>query len=151
MPPNSALSTDAFSSLHRAYSGKTRTSGPFKPVRLLATVAFLLAPLTAAAACLAYEREATLTGMLRYETKPAGDRAERVPILELNAPVCIEGQGSDRIHVRREGVTSVQLAFAPEVLTKVPENRTVTAVGTLSGRVTGNPRIPVLLRVKAWR
>ena len=119
-------------------------------MRLLVAVASLLAPLTAVAGCLTYEREAALTGMLRYETK-ADERAERVPMLELAAPVCIEGQGSDRIYVRREGVTSVHLVLPPELLTKVPENRTVIALGTLSGRVTGNPRIPVLLRVKTLR
>jgi len=118
-------------------------------MRLLITVAFALAPLMAVAGCLTYEREAALTGVVHHESVAAGDRAERVPILDLNAAVCIEGQGSDRIYVRREGVTSVQLVLPPELLIKVAENRPVTVLGTLSGRVTGNPRIPVLLRVRA--
>ena len=118
-------------------------------VRLLVSTALVLAPLTAVSVCLTYGRDATLTGVVHFETRTTDDRAERVPILALNAPVCIEGEGSDRIHVRREGVSSLQLALPPELLAKVAENRSVTALGTLSGRVTGNPRIPVLLRVKA--
>jgi hypothetical protein len=120
-------------------------------MRLLITVAFALAPLMAVAGCLTYEREAALTGVVHYESVAAGDRAERVPILDLNAAVCIEGQGSDRIYVRREGVTSVRLVLPAELLTKVAENRPVTVLGTLSGRVTGNPRISVLLRVRALK
>jgi hypothetical protein len=116
-------------------------------MRLLVTVAFALTPLTAVADCLTYEREAALTGVVHFRIAP--DRPERVPILNLNAAVCIQGQGSDRIYVRREGVTSMQLVLPPELMTKVAENRPVTVLGTLSGRVTGNPRTPVLLRVRA--
>jgi hypothetical protein len=116
-------------------------------MRLLITAAFALAPLMAVAGCLTYEREAALTGVVHSKIAP--DRAERVPILDLNSAVCIEGQRSDRIYVRREGVTSVQLVLPPELLIKVAENRRVTVLGTLSGRVTGNPRVPVLLRVRA--
>ena len=116
-------------------------------MRLLITVAFTLAPLMAVAGCLTYEREAALTGVVHLRIAP--DHAERVPILDLNAAVCIEGQRSDRIYVRREDVDSVQLVLPPELLIKVAENRPVTVLGTLSGRVTGNPRTPVLLRVRA--
>ena len=116
-------------------------------MRLLITVAFALAPLMAVAGCLTYEREAALTGVVHF--RMAADRAERVPVLDLNAAVCIEGQGSDRVYVRREGVTSVQLVLPPELLAKVVENGPVTVLGAPSGRVTGNPRIPVLLRVRA--
>jgi len=118
-------------------------------MRLLITIAFALAPPMALADCLTYEREVTLTGVVHFVAP--GDRAERVPVLDLGAAICIEGQGSDRIYVRREGVTSVQLVLPPELLSKVAENRRATFLGTLSGRVTGNPRIPVLLRVKALK
>lgn len=116
-------------------------------MRLLITVAFVLASPTAVAGCLAYEREAALTGVVRMRS--AADPAERLPILDLNAAVCIEGQRSDRIHVRRENVTSVQLVLPPELQIKVAEDRTVTVLGTLTGRVTGSSRTPVLLRVRA--
>jgi hypothetical protein len=117
-------------------------------MRLLITVAVALAPPGVLADCLTYEREAALTGVVRYENVATGDRAERVPTLDLNPAVCIEGQRSDRIFVRRD-VASVQLVLPPELLSKVGENRRVTVLGTLSGRVTGNPRTPVLLRVRA--
>src|SRR5919108_3312025 len=109
-------------------------------MRLLLAVTSAVAPLTAVAGCLTYEREATLTGVVHFIT--ADDRAERVPVLDLNAAVCIEGQRSDRIYVRREGVTSVHLVLPPELLSKVGENRPATVRGTVSGRVTGNPRTP---------
>lgn len=115
-------------------------------MRLLITVAFALAPLMAGAGCLTYEREVALKGVARLKAAP--NRADRVPTLELDAPVCVEGQGSDRIYIRREGVTSVQLSLPPELLVKVAEDRPVNVRGTLSGRVTGNPRIPVVLRVR---
>ena len=116
-------------------------------MRLLIAVTFALAPLLALASCLTYEREATLTGVVHLRIAP--DSAERVPVLDLNAAACIEGQRSDRIYVRREDVTSVQLVLPPELLNKVAENRSVTVLGTLSGRLTGNSRTPVLLRVRA--
>jgi hypothetical protein len=112
----------------------------------MAIIAVAFAPLMALAGCLTYEREATLTGVVHL--RAAADRAERVPVLDLDAAVCIEGQRSDRIHVRREGVTSVQLVLPPELLTKVAENLPVTVLGTLSGRMTGSSRTPVLLRVR---
>lgn len=118
-------------------------------MRLLITIAFVLAPPLAAAGCLTYEREAALTGVVRYESVTSGDRAERVPHLDLAAAVCIEGQRSDRIYVRRGDVVSVQLVLPTELLVKITENRPVTFLGTLSGRVSGNSRTPVLFRVRA--
>ncbi|MFM9969737.1 MAG: hypothetical protein ACKVQK_15205 [Burkholderiales bacterium] len=117
-------------------------------MRLLIGTALALAPLMAIANCLSYEREATLTGVVRFERATVGDRVERVPNLYLNTAVCTEGQGSDRVYVRREGVASVQLVLPPDLLNKVAENRPVTVLGTLTGRITGNPRIPVVLRVR---
>jgi hypothetical protein len=116
-------------------------------MRLLIAATFALAPLLAVASCLTYEREATLTGLVHLRIAP--DNAERVPVLDLNAAVCIEGQRSDRIYVRRENVTSIHLVLPPELLNKVAEGRSVTVRGTLSGRLTGNSRTPVLLRVRA--
>ena len=123
----------------------------------LIAAALAVAPLTALAGCLTYEREATLTGVMHWKPATASPddarmtAGERVPVLDLNAAVCVEGQGPDRIHVRREGVTSVQLVFPPELSIRLAEKRPVTVEGTLSGRVTGNPRVPVLLRVKALK
>lgn len=118
----------------------------FDAMRLPIIVALALSPLVAVAGCLTYEREATFTGVVRLKTAP-----ERVPVLDLDAAVCVEGQGSDRIYVRREGVTSVQLVLPPESPIRLAENRPATVVGTLAGRVTGNPRVPVLVRVRALK
>jgi hypothetical protein len=128
-------------------------------MRLLITVVFVLAPMAAGAACVAYEREATLAGIVHfrvapgapnYESVEAGDRAERQPILDLYEPVCVEGQRSDRISITRE-VTSVQLLLPPGTRLGSLENRPVTVNGTVSGRITGNARIPVLMRVTSLR
>jgi hypothetical protein len=116
-------------------------------MRLLINLALALLPSMAVAGCLNYEREATLTGVVHWRT--ALDRAERVPVLDLDAAVCVEGQRADRIYVRREDVTSLELVLPPELPIQIAENRRVTVRGTLSGRLTGNARTPVLLRVKA--
>jgi hypothetical protein len=129
------------------------------PVRLLITVVLALAPLVAGAACVSYEREATLAGIVHfrvgpgapnYESIEAGDRAERQPILDLYEPVCVEGQRSDRISITRE-VISVQLLLPPGSRVNTLENRPVTVNGTVSGRITANTRVPVLLRVTSLR
>jgi len=129
------------------------------PVRFLITVVLALAPVVAGAACVSYEREATLAGIVHfriapgapnYESVEAGDRAEHQPILDLYEPLCVEGQRGDRISITRE-VTSVQLLLPPGTRLDSLENRPVTVNGTVSGRITGNSRVPVLLRVTSFR
>jgi hypothetical protein len=130
-------------------------------VRLLITLAlaFALAPAAAGAACVSYESEATLEGIVHFRTAPgapnyesveAGDRAERQPILDLYEPLCVEGHRSDRITLTRH-VTSVQLVLSSGQRLDSLENRQATVNGTVSGRITGNARIPVLLRVTSFR
>jgi hypothetical protein len=128
-------------------------------MRLLATIVLSLAPMAAGAACVSYESEATLKGIVHFRTAPgapnyesieAGDRAENLPILDLYEPQCVEGQRGDRIAITRQ-VTSVQLLFPSGSRLGSLENRQVTVIGTISGRITGNSRVPVLMRVTSFR
>lgn len=127
--------------------------------RALLAIAAALGAHAAPAACVSYEAEATLTGIVHfrmapgapnYESIEAGDRAERQPILDLYGPTCVEGQRKDRIAITRE-VLSVQLLLPPGSRLGSLENRPVTVIGTIAGRITGNSKVPVLMRVTSVR
>ncbi len=128
-------------------------------MRWVVAAVFALTSGASGAACVSYESEATLTGIVHfrmapgapnYESIEAGDRAERQPILDLYAPVCVEGQRADRISITRE-VVSVQLLLPPGSRLGSLENRPVTVIGRISGRITGNSKVPVLMRVTSLR
>jgi len=128
-------------------------------VRLVLAAIFALASVTAGAACVSYESEATLTGIVHFRVAPgapnyesieAGDRAERQPVLDLYEPVCVEGRRGDSISITRH-VTSVTLLLPPGSRLTSLEARPVTVIGTISGRITGNSRVPVLMRVRSLR
>ena len=128
-------------------------------MRWVVAVMLALTSAAAGAACVSYESEAELTGIVHFRVAPgapnyesieAGDRAERQPILDLYGPVCIEGQRSDRISITRE-VTSVQLLLPPGSRVGSLDGRPVMVIGKISGRITGNSKIPVLMRVTSVR
>lgn len=127
-------------------------------MRLFLAVVLALASAAAGAECLSYEGEATLKGIVHFRVAPgapnyenieAGDRAERQPILDLYEPICVDGRRGGITMTRQ--VLSVQLLPPPGSRLASLENRPVTVIGTISGRMTVNSRIPVLMRVTSLR
>ncbi|HEY6862458.1 MAG TPA: hypothetical protein VI319_01050 [Burkholderiales bacterium] len=127
-------------------------------MRLFLAIVFALASAAAGAECVPYESEATLKGIVHFRVAPgapnyenieAGDRAERQPILDLYEPTCIEGQRGG-ITITRQ-VLSVQLLPPPGSRLASLENRPVTVIGTISGRMTVNAKVPVLMRMTSVR
>jgi len=124
-------------------------------------VATLLAcgPGIAISACLSYEpSEVTLVGVVKFKTFAgppnyksiaAGDRAERVLILELKDPICVRSKSPDLINVPRDDITTVQLVVMSSSSAALTEGRKVAVAGTLFGAITGHHRTPVLLQVRA--
>ena len=127
-------------------------------MRLFLAVVFALASAAASAECVSYESEATLKGIVHFRVAPgapnyenieAGDRAERQPILDLYEPTCVDGQRGGITFTRE--ILWVQLLPPPGSRLAGLENRAVTVVGTISGRMTVNARVPVLMRVTSLR
>ena len=127
-------------------------------MRLLLAVVLALASVAAGAECMSYESEATLKGIVHFRVAPGapnyenietGDRAERQPILDLYEPTCVDGQRGGITMTRQ--VLSVQLLPPPGSRLASLENRPVTVIGTISGRITVNARVPVLMRVTSLR
>jgi hypothetical protein len=106
--------------------------------------------------CVSYEPEAvTLTGTIRRHTFPGppnfesvakGDQAERVWVLHLANPICVNASTDSE---KETGVSDIQL-----VLTKYDKslvNRRVAVSGTLFHAETGHHHTKVLLTVNEIR
>ena len=115
--------------------------------------------LPACAQCVKYEPSAvTLTGRLsshlfpgppNYESIKRGDQKERVIILTIAAPVCVDG-GSDAINEPENNIRDLQLVIRKPADWKTVERRLgkrVTVVGTLFHAHTGHHRTKVLVDV----
>ena len=111
------------------------------------------------AQCVKYEPSVvTLTGRLsshlfpgppNYESIKRGDQKERVIILTIAAPVCVDG-GSDAINEPENNIRDLQLVIRKPADWKTVERRLgkrVTVVGTLFHAHTGHHRTKVLVDV----
>jgi len=98
---------------------------------------------TAAAECLLYERDVTLTGVVNYRAKSAA-------ILELESPVCVRsGRQNDlEINVPRDNIRLIQLVLLPSIVGPVPDSK-IAVTGTLFAADAEQHRTRVLLYVKA--
>lgn len=98
---------------------------------------------TAAAECLLYERDVTLTGVVSYRAKSAA-------ILELESPVCVRSsrQNDLEINVPRDNIRLIQLVLLPSIVGPVPDSK-IAVTGTLFAADAEQHRTRVLLYVKA--
>lgn len=113
------------------------------------------------AQCLKYEPQSvTLSGTLvpqsfpgppNYESTDKGDRRERVWILRLRKPICVEV--ADHFDVHEEGQTQVQLVLEPEQYTQCRKliGKKVTATGTLFHSFNGHHHKRLLLTTREIR
>jgi len=132
-------------------------------IKRLLPVAGALVVLSASvcAQCLKYEPQTvTLSGTLvrqsfpgppNYESIAKGDRRERVWILILRKPICVEV--ADHFDVHEEGQTQVQLVLEPRQYTNFRKfvGKKVTATGTLFHSFNGHHRKPLLLTTREIR
>lgn len=97
---------------------------------------------TAAAECLLYERDVTLTGVVNY-------RAKNTAILQLESPVCVRSsrQNDLEINVPRDNVRLIQLVLLPSIVGPVPESK-IAVTGTLFAADVERHRTRILLYVK---
>jgi hypothetical protein len=90
-------------------------------------------------------------GPPNYESIAQGDERERVWILRLGKPICVEV--ADHFDVHEEGQTQVQLVLEPEQYTKFRKliGKKVTATGTLVHSFTGHHHRRLLLTTSGIR
>ncbi len=108
--------------------------------------------------CIEYDRDVTLSGILRSQTFPGppnyesikrGDQKERAIIIRLGAPICTRG-GSDIFNVAENNIRDVQLVLNETSHWKVVERRIkkrVTVRGSIFHSHTGHHKTKVLLEV----
>ncbi len=110
------------------------------------------AALQAEVACLKYEPEVvSLTGSVILRTfADAMDRAERVALLLLDEPICVEGTRGDELNGDEGDIIVVHLALPSEYrdLSKL-EGRRVVARGSLYHKHTCHHHADVLMTVKS--
>ena len=96
---------------------------------------------TAAADCLSYERDVTLSGVVHFR--------ESAAILELESPVCVrsERQGDPGMNVPRDNIRLIQLALLPSSVRPVPDGK-IAVTGMLFGADNERHRTRVVLYVK---
>ena len=98
---------------------------------------------TAAAECVLYERDVTLTGVVRYR--------ERAPILELESPVCVRSprrQDDLEANVPRDNIRLIHLVLLPSTVGSLPNSR-IAVTGMLFAADNERHRTRVVLYVKA--
>ena len=98
---------------------------------------------SAAASCVLYERDVTLSGVVNY-------RAKSEAILELESPVCVRGSRPDdlEINVPRDNIRLIQLVLLPSIVGPLPD-RKVAVTGMLFAADARQHRTRVVLYVKA--
>jgi hypothetical protein len=101
--------------------------------------------------CLKYEPHVvTLTGSVIYRTfSDAAGRPERIPLLLLDKPICVEASGRD-FNVDEGDEIAIHLNVRPEVLpvSDAPTGPRVTASGTLYHRHTAHHHADLVLKVE---
>ena len=128
---------------------------------LLIAGALSVFSLNAAAQCLDYEPSVvalsgtivrqTFPGPPNYESVARGDRPERVWILRLARPVCVNV--ADHFDVHEDGQKQLQLVLKPEFYKRFSHlvGKRVTATGTLFHAYTGHHHRKLLLTVAEIR
>jgi len=128
---------------------------------LVLALLLILAPLSAAARCLAYEpsvvsldgelRSSLFPGPPNYTSIGRGDYPESVLILTLDRAVCVSGDpASSRNSQSHYDLIEVQLVLSKEQARSLIGKR-VRASGTLFGAHTGHHRTPIVLQVRSIR
>ena len=93
-----------------------------------------------AAECLLYERDVTVTGIVRYRG---------AAILELESPVCVRSRYPDDPgkNVPRDNIRLIQLVLLPSSVRPLPDGK-IAVTGTLFGADAEHHRTRVVLYVK---
>jgi hypothetical protein len=124
---------------------------------LVLAIALVSAP--AEAACLSYAGPAEISGTLiartvpgppNYESVRKGDRAERIWLVRLDHPACVDADPKgDGINEAADDLREIQLVLGKEAYDRYRDllNRHVAARGTLIGAHTGHHRTPVLIEI----
>ena len=104
----------------------------------------------ATAACLPYERDVTLAGVVNYRTFTVGNKPQRAAILALESPICVraERQGDPGSNAPQDNIRLVQLVLLPSISPPLPDSK-IAVTGTLFGADAERHRTRVLLYVKA--
>ena len=134
--------------------GKALIRSAFAMHQRLLAVALVLGSGVALAGepeCLKYEPHVvTLTGSVIFRTfSHATGRRERVPLLLLDEPICVEASGSD-VNVAEGDQIVVHLNTKPELLriSQASSGPRVTATGTLYHRHTAHHHAALVLMVE---